>query len=87
MDERLECAWIFTSIAMGSHEQTMAVVPMVPLLAACMTGDSVALAEHSAWTIGAVRESFGSFHLGAEYSFSMFPFLCRQSSRRFDRVA
>lgn len=52
MEERLECAWIFTCVSTGSHAQTMAVLPVVPLLAACTAGDSFALAEHCAWAIG-----------------------------------
>lgn len=51
-EERIECTWIFANICLGSHEQTMAVVPAVPLLAMCMVGDSTELAEHASWTIG-----------------------------------
>lgn len=54
-EEKVECSWIFANVCLAGHAETMAVVPAVPLLASCMSGgEGAELAEHAAWTIGAV---------------------------------
>lgn len=51
-EERVECLWIVTNVAAGSHDDTLAVLAVSPYVVGLLRADSGLVAEHAAWAVG-----------------------------------